>query len=176
MRTNECQCGCGGESNECMNKEQSNYMFFGNLKTMKRLIDELIQMDPAKVDSILNDGHAWAVDHIASSADDIQEVYNFLKNGTDSKQGNDAFSEDTIFVKAFESFILESSENSRISIREIKLKLEKEIKKIVDTSKLSKDDINTIVDKYQTGASEWMKIPEKEIPVVKRYLINKHIK
>jgi hypothetical protein len=108
MRTEICQCGCERTSNECMNKEVSNYMFFGNLKIMKRLIDELIQMDPTKVDSILNDGHAWAVDHIASSADDIQEVYNFLKNGTDTKMKGDAFAEDEIFVKAFESFINET--------------------------------------------------------------------
>lgn len=100
----ECKCGCGSQSGECMNNKELNYMFLGNLKTIKRQIDELIQMDPIKVDSILKDGHNWAVDHIASSADDIQEVYNFLKNGTGTKTKSDPFAEDEIFVKTFESF------------------------------------------------------------------------
>lgn len=58
----------------------SEYMFFGNLKTIKSRIDEMLQMDPIKVESVLKDGHAWAVDHIATSKDDIEEVADFLKN------------------------------------------------------------------------------------------------
>jgi hypothetical protein len=58
----------------------SEYMFFGNLKTIKSRIDEMLQMDPIKVESMLKDGHAWAVDHIATSKDDIEEVADFLKN------------------------------------------------------------------------------------------------
>jgi hypothetical protein len=58
--------------------ETNNYMFFGNLKTIKRLVDELLEMDESKVDAILSDGHNWAVDHIATSKDDIEEVFNFL--------------------------------------------------------------------------------------------------
>ena len=37
-------------------------------------------MEKDKVDQILNDGHGWAVDHIATSKDDVEEVYNFLNN------------------------------------------------------------------------------------------------
>jgi len=58
--------------------EQQNYMFFGNLKTIKRLVDEMLQMDEAKIDSLLSNGHNWAVDHIATSKDDVEEVFNFL--------------------------------------------------------------------------------------------------
>jgi hypothetical protein len=58
----------------------SEYMFFGNLKTIKSRIDEMLQMDPIKVESMLKDGHAWAIDHIATSKDDIEEVADFLKN------------------------------------------------------------------------------------------------
>jgi hypothetical protein len=109
---NECSCGCGGTSNKCMKNGGSdiNYMFFGNLETMKRMIDELMMMDPSQVDRVLKSGHEWAVDHIASSADDIQEVYNFLKNSTDSKMDRmDAFAEDDGFVKTFESYVLAES-------------------------------------------------------------------
>lgn len=59
-------------------QEQTNYMFFSNLKTIARLAEEMLKMDEAKVDSILSDGHGWALDHIATSKDDIEEVFNFL--------------------------------------------------------------------------------------------------
>ena len=56
----------------------TNYMFFSNLKQMHRMAEELLSMDKTAIDSILTDGHAWAVDHIATSKDDVEEVYNFL--------------------------------------------------------------------------------------------------
>ncbi len=59
-------------------QETQNYMFFGNLQTIKRLIDEMLEMDESKIDAILTDGHGWALDHIATSKDDIEEVFNFL--------------------------------------------------------------------------------------------------
>lgn len=63
--------------------EYENYMFFGNLKTIKRLVDILLEMDEAQVDEILSNGHAWAADHIATSKDDVEEVLNFLMNEVD---------------------------------------------------------------------------------------------
>lgn len=73
------ECGC--------EHENENYMFFQNLKTIHHAIGELLNMDPQKVDSMLSNGHAWAVDHISTSADDVEEVYHFLSgmdNETDS--------------------------------------------------------------------------------------------
>ena len=58
-------------------QETQNYMFFGNLQTMKRLIDKMLEMDESKIDEILKD-HNWALDHIATSKDDVEEVFNFL--------------------------------------------------------------------------------------------------
>jgi hypothetical protein len=77
---------CSGLENEMSNEsnslkehgETSNYMFFGNLKTIKRLVDEMLEMDESKVDAMLLNGHNWAVDHIATSKDDVEEVFNFL--------------------------------------------------------------------------------------------------
>lgn len=57
-----------------------NYMFFGNLETIQRLSEMLLKMDPVKVDEVLKSGHSWAVDHVATSKDDIEEVANFLIN------------------------------------------------------------------------------------------------
>lgn len=69
-------------------QETNNYMFFGNLKTIKRLVDEMLEMDEAKVDSILSNGHNWALDHIATSKDDVEEVFNFLA-GHNEPQGTE---------------------------------------------------------------------------------------
>jgi hypothetical protein len=59
------------------NQETQNYMFFGNLQTIKRLVDEMLEMDESELDNILKE-HNWALDHIATSKDDIEEVFNFL--------------------------------------------------------------------------------------------------
>jgi hypothetical protein len=59
-------------------QETQNYMFFANLQTIKRLADEMLKMDKHELDKILTDGHGWALDHIATSKDDVEEVFNFL--------------------------------------------------------------------------------------------------
>jgi hypothetical protein len=66
--------------------ELKNYMFFGNLKTIKRCIDKMMAMDPVKVDELLSDGHNWAEDHITTSKDDVEEVCNFLCNAIDKTE------------------------------------------------------------------------------------------
>ena len=67
------------------NKDEmsNNYMFWQNLKTIYHAVSEMKGMDFENVDSILSDGHGWALDHIATSKDDIEEVYHFLKNKID---------------------------------------------------------------------------------------------
>lgn len=112
MRINECDCGCGGTSAECMaggQSEKENYMFFGNLETMKRAIDAMLQMDPNEVDSILQDGHNWAADHIATSKDDVEEVAGFLMNRMDSGRsrmdGVPMMGNKQHFIHTFESYM-----------------------------------------------------------------------
>lgn len=65
---------------ESHNDGIDNYMFFSNLEQIKEQIEMMLSMEKDKVDQILNDGHGWAVDHIATSKDDVEEVYNFLNN------------------------------------------------------------------------------------------------
>ena len=66
-----------------------NYMFFQNLQTINRATSEMLQMDPQYVDTILSDGHQWAVDHIATSADDVSEVHGFLMNRQPMMESDD---------------------------------------------------------------------------------------
>lgn len=94
-----------------------NYMFFGNLKTIKRLVDEMLEMDEAEVDAMLTNGHNWALDHIATSKDDVEEVFNFLAGHKDeekpllggpesSHSKHDATYRDDENIKGFEDFSL----------------------------------------------------------------------
>lgn len=66
--------------------ENENYMFFQNLKTIRDAADAILNMNESMVDMILSNGHDWASDHIATSKDDVEEVYNFLKNTASDAQ------------------------------------------------------------------------------------------
>ena len=74
-------------------------MFFSNLQTIIRCSNMLLEMNPEQLDRILNEGHDWASDHIATSKDDIEEVANFFINMMGSKDSNPE-----VFVQTFESF------------------------------------------------------------------------
>ncbi len=63
---------------QTLQESKDNYMFFQNLKTIKRAVDKMLMMDPYMVDMILSDEHDWVNDHIATSKDDVEEVYGFL--------------------------------------------------------------------------------------------------
>lgn len=67
--------------------QQKHYMFFSNLKAIKKMVEEMLSMDPSEVDQMLDDGHDWASDHISTSRDDVEEVHNWLSG---SVGGQDA--------------------------------------------------------------------------------------
>ncbi len=66
-----------------------NYMFFQHLMTIKDAIEDILSMDREKVDQMLSNGHDWALDHMATSTDDIEEVYHFLKGRMQMEMGDD---------------------------------------------------------------------------------------
>jgi hypothetical protein len=79
------------EGNNMMNEnmgESNNYMFWSSLKTIAHASGELLEMDKTMVDRILSDGHGWALDHIATSNDDMEEVYHFLANSLNAYDGD----------------------------------------------------------------------------------------
>ena len=62
-------------------KEQSDrYMFFSNLEQMRRQCDMLLDLERDMVDSILDNGHDWAQDHIAEAKNNMDQVFDFLMN------------------------------------------------------------------------------------------------
>jgi len=65
-------------SSKDYNHEMKRYMFFSNLKVIKSCIEKIMEHDPEQIDSMIDNGHDWAEDHIATSKDDIQEVCDWI--------------------------------------------------------------------------------------------------
>ena len=69
-------------------RESSRYMFFSNIEQMKRQCEILLDMDHSEIESILENGHDWAQDHIAESKNNMDQVFDFLMNET-KRDGKD---------------------------------------------------------------------------------------
>jgi hypothetical protein len=57
-------------------------MFFSNLEQMRRQCDLLLDLDQNMVESILENGHDWAQDHISEAKNNMDQVFDFLMNET----------------------------------------------------------------------------------------------
>jgi len=65
-----------------------NYMFFSNLKQMRRQIDIMLnEFNPYWVDTMLSDGHDWADDHITEAKVNIDQVFDFFMNKLKDEDG-----------------------------------------------------------------------------------------
>jgi hypothetical protein len=69
------------------------YMFFQNLEQMKRQCEMLLEMDENQIESILENGHDWAQDHIAEAKNNMDQVFDFIMNEV---KGDDTYDEDMI--------------------------------------------------------------------------------
>jgi hypothetical protein len=58
------------------------YMFFSNLEQMRRQCDLLLDLDEEMVESILENGHDWAQDHISEAKNNMDQVFDFIMNKT----------------------------------------------------------------------------------------------
>ena len=63
-----------------LSEQEDRYMFFSNLEQIRDQANELLKYDKNQVEQLLDDGHDWAQDHIASSTESIDQVYDFMKN------------------------------------------------------------------------------------------------
>ena len=65
------------------------YMFFSNLEQMKRQCDLLLDLDEEMVESILENGHDWAQDHIAEAKNNMDQVFDFIMNESEGGEESD---------------------------------------------------------------------------------------
>ena len=61
-------------------QENERYMFFSNLEQIRRQCGLLLDLDKQMVESILDNGHDWAQDHIAEAKNNLDQVFDFLMN------------------------------------------------------------------------------------------------
>jgi len=71
---------------ETHEENSQRYMFFSNLEQMRRQCDLLLDLDHEMVESILDNGHDWAQDHISEAKNNMDQVFDFLMN--ESKKDN----------------------------------------------------------------------------------------
>jgi hypothetical protein len=63
-----------------LKEETQRYMFFSNLEQMKRQCEILLGKDKQMIESILDNGHDWAQDHIAEAKNNMDQVFDFIMN------------------------------------------------------------------------------------------------
>ena len=67
---------------ETHEEKSQRYMFFSNLEQMRRQCDLLLDFDRSEVESILDNGHDWAQDHISEAKNNMDQVFDFMMNET----------------------------------------------------------------------------------------------
>jgi septation ring formation regulator EzrA len=72
-------------------------MFFSNLEQMRRQCDLLLDLDRNMIEEILEHGHDWAQDHISEAKNNMDQVFDFLMNETNSD--SDMEMEDNIMME-----------------------------------------------------------------------------
>ena len=76
-----------------LKEETQRYMFFSNLEQMKRQCEILLGKDKQVIESILDNGHDWAQDHIAEAKNNMDQVFDFIMNEI---EGDDFSSEEVM--------------------------------------------------------------------------------
>lgn len=74
--------------NETHEKNNDRYMFFSNLEQIHRQTEILLQENEEQIHNILENGHDWAQDHIATAKESIDQVFDFLMNETKSSEND----------------------------------------------------------------------------------------
>lgn len=77
-----------------LKEETQRYMFFSNLEQIKRQCELLLDLDESKIESILDNGHDWAQDHIAEAKNNLDQVFDFLMNETKSENSIDVMEDE----------------------------------------------------------------------------------
>ncbi len=63
-------------------QENNNYMLFSNLQQIKRQCEMLLELNQDTIDSIIDNGHDWADDHITVAKENMDQVFDFIMNET----------------------------------------------------------------------------------------------
>ena len=88
--------------NEIAEEKEGGYMFIQDIQTMHGQLSKIIKlMQDEKMQQAVRDmmqEHEWAVNHLATSKDDIEEVFNFIMNSANDYETVNRY-EDEDFIK-----------------------------------------------------------------------------
>lgn len=56
-----------------------NEMFFNNIHAIYEDVSKILKMNPKQIDSLLSNGHGWAIDHLSTSTNDIEHIYHYFE-------------------------------------------------------------------------------------------------
>ena len=77
------------KANEGMELEEggegSRYMFFSNLEQIKNQAEQLLALDHGRIEAMLNSGHDWAADHVATAKETLDHAFDFITNDMEDK-------------------------------------------------------------------------------------------
>ncbi len=63
-------------------QDSERYMFFSNLEQIHRQTGLLLELNKNTVEGILDGGHDWAQDHVSTSKESLDQVFDFMMNET----------------------------------------------------------------------------------------------
>jgi hypothetical protein len=63
---------------------------------MKRQCEILLEMDESSIESLLNNGHDWADDHISEAKNNMDQVFDFIMNEMDNTNNNQTMTDDVM--------------------------------------------------------------------------------
>ena len=82
-----------GKANEGMELEEggegSRYMFFSNLEQIRNQAEQLLGLDKGRIEAMLNSGHDWAADHVATAKETLDHAFDFITNDMEDKESTD---------------------------------------------------------------------------------------
>ena len=128
--------------NETHEKNNDRYMFFSNLEQIHRQTEILLQENEEQIHNILENGHDWAQDHIATAKESIDQVFDFLMNETKSSKNN--FTDDMNHHEDIVGVVGESEELS-----------EKKKKNTATNQKLWKASLSWAKSRYKVCPSDY---------------------
>lgn len=92
-------------------EEGSRYMFFADLEQIASQCQTLLSMDKEQLHNILENGHDWAQDHIATSKESVDQVFEFMVREVGEGSSNNNQQPSIAVIGAEEEPMMEASDD-----------------------------------------------------------------
>lgn len=141
------------------------YMFFAGLEQIKAQCEQLLSMDHNEIEQVLDGGHDWAQDHIATAKESIDQVFDFFSGESQDDNGMEPGGDDDKEMITGDEEEMMSEEMEDESINEDKLPAFKPVKgRNIDTdnkNNAKKDGNTEVKDAEKSQKTKEEKTEEK---------------